>query len=229
MLKAVIFDFDGVIVDSEPIHYQAFQELLKPEDIQFTWDDYLTFFIGFDDRDAFRTVFARYKKPLDDAKLKQLIDGKTVVFQKLVSESGVTPYPGVVDLFRALAGKYPIGLCSGALRSDVSLVLTKLGIHKLVDEFVTADDVHVSKPDPTCYRLCVKKLAERYSDHGIRPEECVAIEDTPAGIEAAKGAGLKVLAVSNSHAIQKLKDADRIMTSLADVLPSDLQRLTANS
>ncbi|HBA83981.1 MAG TPA: HAD family hydrolase [Verrucomicrobia bacterium] len=227
MLKAVIFDFDGVIVDSEPLHYRAFQELLKPEGLQFTWDDYMTFFVGFDDRDAFRTVFARAKQPLDDDKLKRLIEGKTVVFQQWVAESGVTAYPGVVELFRALSGKYPVGLCSGALRSDVNSVLAKLGIAKAIDVFVTADDVHVSKPDPTCYRLCVQKLADRYPTHGIQAGECVAIEDTPSGIEAAKGAGLKVLAVSNSHPIHKLKDADRIVTSLADVLPTDLHRLTA--
>ncbi len=225
MLNAVIFDFDGVIVDSEPLHFRAFQELMKPEGFAFTWDDYLTFFIGFDDRDAFRTLYAKAGRSLDEARLQELIQAKTGIFQRLVAEHGVAPYPGVVELFQGLHGKIPLGLCSGALRSDLAPVLSELGVLALLDVVITADDVPASKPDPECYAQCVRRLAERHPQRQIAAPGCVAIEDTPAGVEAAKGAGLNVLAVTNSHSAQKLRQADRVVPSLDGLGLRDLEAL----
>ncbi len=216
MPAAVIFDFDGIIVDTEPIHYRAFQEVLVPLGMGYSWEEYLRSYIGYDDRDAFRHLFLAKGKGLTDAGLQALIEEKGACFQRIIA-SGIEPYPGVVELVSALSGSLPIGLCSGALPADIEPILRHLGIAGFFDAIVTAADVRASKPDPESYSLAVARLAAACPDSGIRPECCLAIEDTPAGIASARGAGLKVLAVTNSYPAEELSGADRIVSSLADV------------
>ncbi|HPG00458.1 MAG TPA: HAD family phosphatase [Kiritimatiellia bacterium] len=225
-LEAAIFDFDGVIVNSEPLHCAAFQRILEPLGIAFTWDDYIEFYLGFDDRDAIRQAFRQSGKRVKDAELPALIDAKARAFEALAEERGAEPYPGVVELIRALDREVPVALCSGALRRDAEPILRKLGLRDCFKVMVTADEVAVSKPDPSSYRLAVKRLAE-VAGRVIDARHSVAIEDTPAGIEAAAGAGLKVLAVANSYKADKLSGATRVVDSLAGVTPEDLARLVA--
>ena len=213
--SAVIFDFDGVIVDTEPLHFRAFQEVLEPEKLAFPWRDYVSTYIGFDDRDAFRTRYKNAGKKLDENRLPDLVERKAKAFHSLVTMAGAKPYPGVLELIASIAGRLPLALCSGALRSDIAPVFRTLGLETAFDVMVTADDVHASKPDPASYKLAVERLKTRFPDRKIEAKTCVAIEDTPAGIKAAKGAGLKVIAVTNSHGRDKLFDADRIVTSVA--------------
>ena len=224
---AVLFDFDGVIVDSEPLHCAAFVRVLEPLDMALSWREYAEKYLGYDDRGVFREVFKNAGRELEDARLQVLIEAKAQAFEELARTQKPKSYPGVVELLHSLAGRVPLALCSGALRRDVSPILAGLGVDRVFDIFVTADDVHASKPDPSSYLLALERLRAAFPRKRIRAERSVAIEDTPAGIEAARGAGLRVLAVSNSHPVQKLSRADRILTSLAEVLPSDLQRLTA--
>jgi beta-phosphoglucomutase len=209
VISALIFDFDGVIVNTEPIHHRAFQMVLEPEKMVFPWEDYVSMYIGFDDRAAFRARYKNSGKKLDERKLAELLAKKAATFQKLVQVAGVKPYDGVVELIaRAREKHVPVALCSGALQSDILPVLKSIGLSDAFSFIVTADDVAESKPDPTCYRIVVSKL-------GIEARAGLAIEDTPAGIQSAKGAGLKVVAVTNSHGRQKLFGADRIVNSLA--------------
>ncbi len=215
MLAAVIFDFDGIIVDTEPLHYRAFQEILAPLGLGYSWEVYLRSYIGFDDRDAFRDAFRTAGRSLKDRELQALVEEKGAAFQRIVA-SGVEVYPGVVELVRSIAGKLPLALCSGALPSDIDPILKQLGIAGLFDVIVTAADVQASKPDPESYALAVARLKATYPDKEITPEICLAIEDTPAGITSARRAGLKVLAVTNSYPKEELTSADRIVTSLAN-------------
>lgn len=224
MLKAVIFDFDGIIVDSEPLHYRAFQRVLEPFGAGFSWDDYIKIFMGFDDRDAFREAFCQAGLELDDARLHELIGAKAELFQHVAAE-GVSSYPGVCELIRAISGKLPLAICSGALRSDIEPILATLGLTSCFDSIVTADDVPHSKPDPASYIEAVKRLQLLFPDGMITPELAVAIEDTPAGIASAKGAGLKVVAVTNSYPASMLTSADAVVTTLAELGIEDLCRL----
>ncbi len=224
MLAAVIFDFDGIIVDTEPIHYRAFQEVLEPLGLGYSWDEYLLDYIGYDDRDAFRTVFLKSGKAIDNTRLQALIEEKGAAFQRIIA-AGIGPYPGVVELVRALCGNIPVGLCSGALPADIEPILEHLGIAGLFDVIITAADVRASKPDPESYSLAVGRLAAAFPDRVITPECCLAIEDTPAGISSAKGAGLKVMAVTNSYPAEELAGADRIVSSLADVEPETIRNI----
>jgi HAD superfamily hydrolase (TIGR01509 family) len=224
MLAGVIFDFDGIIVDTEPLHYRAFQEILIPLGLGYAWADYLKSYIGYDDRDAFRNTFFSAGRTLDDSELEALINEKGSAFQRIIA-SGVLPYPGVLELVRAIAGNLPLGLCSGALPSDIEPILENLGVAGSFDVIITAADVRASKPDPESYALAMASLISAYPAKGIMAGSCLAIEDTPAGIASAKGAGLKVLAVTNSYPEEELTGADRIVASLADVDIQTLRKL----
>lgn len=216
MLTGVIFDFDGIIVDTEPLHYKAFQEILIPLGLGYSWEEYLRHYIGFDDRDAFREAFRASGKAIEDEALKRLIEQKAEAFGKIIA-SGVEPYPGVVELIRSLEANLPVALCSGALRSDITPILEQLGIDGVFDAVVTADEVAASKPDPESYLLVVKKLASLFPEKNIVPATCLAIEDTPAGITSATNAGVNVLAVTNSYPEEKLTRAFRVVDTLVGI------------
>ena len=212
MIKAVIFDFDGIIVDSERLHWAAFNMVMQPLGKAVSWPEYVQTYIGFDDRGAFRHAIP----DLSSEALRELIEGKASVFQELLESDGAAALPGSVALIKHLSGKIPIAICSGALRADILPILGKLGIEKAFDTIVTADDTHISKPDPAPYKLAAKKL-------GVTSG--LAIEDTPAGIASAKGAGLKVLAVTNSYPPELLTQADAVVASLEGLTLEKLNQL----
>jgi beta-phosphoglucomutase len=201
MINAVIFDFDGIIVDSERLHWAAFNNVLAPLGREISWAEYIKTFIGFDDRDTFRHAFPSLGKN----ELAGLIEKKAAAFQELLESDGAAALPGSVELIKHLSGNIPLAICSGALRADILPILGGLGIETAFDTIVTADDTHISKPDPAPYKLAMKKL-------GVTSG--LAIEDTPAGIASAKGAGLKVLSVTNSYPADALTQADAVVDSL---------------
>jgi len=224
MLTGVIFDFDGVIVDTEPLHYRAFQTILEPLGLGFGWETYVADYLGFDDRDAFREAFRSRNLPLGDADLGGLIKRKAQAFLEIIA-AGVKPYPGAVELISGIAGRLPLAICSGALRSDILPALEQLGLTGAFDVIVTADDVSVSKPDPACYRMAVDKLSAACPGRGVTPSGCVVIEDTPGGIAAAKGAGLAVVGVTTSYPAERLAGTIRIVSSLEELTLDELARL----
>lgn len=228
MLAAVIFDFDGVIVDSEPFHYHAFREVMAAHGWALSWAEYVRYFIGYDDRDLFRVAFGRQGREVAPDELLRLIERKARHFQRLVRERGVVPFPGAPELIRHLAARVPVGLCSGALRCDVRPILRRLGLTRSFRVLVTADDVPASKPDPACYLLCLERLARAVRQPPFRPADCVAIEDTPSGVTAARRAGLRVLAVTNSYPVARLRRADRVVRSLDGLGLQDCRQLVEN-
>jgi len=213
MLKALLFDFDGIIVDSEPLHYRAFLHVLEQREIRFSWEEYCNTYIGYDDRDAFKTAFKTAGQKISAKEMKKLIAEKAEVFRQFVHNGEATPLPGAVELIKSLPGSLPVALCSGALREDIFPIIGNLGIGDAFDVVITAEDTPVSKPDPAPYSKAWKMLSEKFQ--GLEnPAEGVAIEDTPEGILSAKGAGLKVLAVTNSYDRNFLLHADAITDSL---------------
>jgi HAD superfamily hydrolase (TIGR01509 family) len=224
MLTAVIFDFDGVIVDTEPIHFRAFQEVLRPLGLGYSWEEYLERYIGFDDRDAFREVFKTAGRELDDRMLGDLINGKAEVFERIV-QIGVKPYPGVVELVTSLSGVIPLALCSGALARDIRPILDQLAIREAFDVIVTADDVQASKPNPESYLLALERLSAAFPEKRLSPGHCLAIEDTPSGIVSAREAGLRVLAITNSYPAESLTGAVSVIDSLELAGIADLTRI----
>jgi beta-phosphoglucomutase len=215
--EAVLFDFDGILVDSEPMHHRAFTEVLDPLGMGFTWQEYVETYMGFDDRDSFREAFRAKGIDLDEANLAKLVAAKSRAFLDGI-RVGVTAYPGAVSMIESLssAGR-PLALCSGALRSDIDPILKQLGIFRCFDVIVSADDVHRSKPDPESYAVAFERLSKRYATLLTLPERSFAVEDTPAGIRSAKGARLRVVAVTNSYGPGELSEADWTIDSLENM------------
>ena len=215
--EAVLFDFDGILVDTEPMHHRAFTEILDPLGMGFTWGEYVETYMGYDDRDAFREAFRGKGIDLDDANLAKLVAAKSDAFLRGLRD-GVTAYPGAVPLIESLrAAGLPLALCSGAVRFDIDPILARLGVARRFDVIVSADDVRRSKPDPESYALAFRRLRETFPSRLTVPGRSIAVEDTPAGIRSAKGAGLRVVAVTNSYGAGELAEADWITDSLGNV------------
>jgi len=215
--EAVIFDFDGVIADTERMHFDAFRKVLEPQAISFAWEEYVERYMGCDDRDAFRKVFRLQGRELDDRFLARLIGVKSRAFQEILRD-GVATYPGVLPTIRSLhASGIPMAICSGALRADLDPILSRLGIACYFERIVSADDVRKGKPDPEGYILAFRELALSHRSRVSSAGACLAVEDTPDGVKAAKRAGLSVLAVANSYPEEALSGADFVTDSLANV------------
>jgi len=215
---AVIFDFDGVIVDTEPIHYQAFQKILEPIGLGYSWQDYVSTYMGFDDRDAFKAAYKAADKELTNTRLYELIELKATTFQQII-KNGVSPYSGVLELINELAmNKVPLAICSGALRCDIIPILDVFGIKNCFEHITTADDVQQSKPDPACYLMTKQLLLNTHPELNDTLKRVYVIEDTPAGIESAKRADLTVLAVTNSYPSSQLHHANHCVESLSELI-----------
>ncbi len=219
MLNAVIFDFDGVIIDSESLHFKVFNEVLSTYDIEISWEDYQGLYIGYDDEKTIKTVFKKNRKILNKKIVRKLIQQKAHIFEKAVSDKQAKIFPGAIELIKSIPIRVPIGLCTGALRSDIKPVLSGLKIKNTFKAIVTAEDTKKSKPHPDPYNLILSQL----DIHD--PNTVVAIEDTPAGIRSAKSAGLKVLAVTNTFSSQFLFDADAVTDTLERVNRKTLEDL----
>ena len=223
MLKAIVFDFDGVLVDSEPLHYRAFLEVLTPEGITFDYPEYLAQLVGFDDRDAMRHMLERHGKAHGDGEVERLCLAKQRAFDNQLA-GGVDALPGAVELVDAAAAEMPIAVASGATRADVFHMLDALGRRDRFAAIVTADDVQRSKPDPQSYADAAAELARLHSDLAIAPGDCLAIEDTTTGLASARTAGLRTLAVTNTETYEALDTvAERVIASLADINLATLQ------
>lgn len=191
--------------------------MLAPAGIAFPWEEYVGRYMGFDDRDAFREAFRVHGKPLGDGRLAELVAAKSLVFQDVIRD-GVRPLPGAVPLIGSIHARgIPLAISSGALRSDIEPILAMLGIAGCFPLIVSADDVERSKPDPESYRLAWEGLRRLHPGSISSPGRSLAIEDTPAGIRAAKLAGLAVLAVAGSYAEEDLAEADHFAGSLDQV------------
>ena len=151
MLNAIIFDFDGVILDSEGLHYKVFNQVLEKYKIYITWEDYQKRYIGFNDEEAFKSIFKINKKRLNKKIIEDLIHQKAIIFEKSIKNDEVDVFPGVVQLIKSIPVKLPIGLCSGAIRSDIEPVLENLKIKRFFKSIVTAEDTKKSKPYPDPY------------------------------------------------------------------------------
>jgi len=213
-IAAVIFDFDGVIVDTEPLHLAAFRDALEPEGIVLTDADYWDRYLGFDDREAITTALSDAGRTPTAERVAALMSAKAGRFLALV-QSGVPLFPGVAAFVRAAAERGPVAIGSGALRAEIELILTAVGLRSAFRAIVSAEDVAHGKPHPETYDLARAAIASLVP--GLRPEACLVVEDSRAGVQAAKAAGMRCLAVTNSSAPELLSGADLIVDSLEGV------------
>jgi HAD superfamily hydrolase (TIGR01509 family) len=225
MLRAVIFDFNGILVDDEPIHLEMFQKVLQEEGISLSEKDYYARYLGFDDRGAFRAVYRDNGRKLDDAALTKLIERKTVYYRASIGQRTVI-FPGVKQLLPQLAARYPLAVASGALRDEIELILQSVTLRKYFQVIVSANDVKEGKPQPEIFLKALEGLNRSASALSpIRPSECLVIEDSREGILGAQRAGIKCLAVTNSHPAEELGSAHAIVASLTEVTIPFLESL----
>ena len=226
MLRAIIFDMDGVICDSEKLHMQAFQSILQEEGMVLTDNEYYTDYLAFDDRGCFTKVFAKNGRALDSEKLKALVQRKRRNFEEMMKDHLVI-YPGVDSFIKKAADRYTIGLASGASRLEVEYVLKKAKVRGMFTAIVSADDVQKGKPDPESFQSALKIINEwRLKDTPeIKPAECLVIEDSLHGIAAAHAAGMRCCAVPTSYKKEQLGQADQIIDSFVGLELQQLERL----
>ena len=207
--RVVLFDFDGVIVNSEPLHFFAFHDVLKAENVDVTEDEYYRELIGFDDRGAFRHVFQKRGRTLEPKTLLALMARKSGVMMRLIHERRFHALPGVEEFVRGLWRTTPLAICSGALREEIEAMLEGVALRDCFSVIVAAEDVTVGKPDPQGYLLTVKLLNEKIKQTSpLKPADCLVVEDAPKVIQSAKAVGFPTLGVATSYPLMKLADAD---------------------
>src|SRR5512145_3166927 len=223
--SAYLFDYNGVLVDDELVHWAAFREVLRPMGIEMTQTDYWEKYLGFDDAGAFRAVLSNHGREVTDQRVGELVELKKPTYLSLAKDS-LKGFEGAGALLRRLASDgTPIGIVSGALRNEITLGLEVLGARDAVRFVVSAEDTRASKPDPEGYVIAKDRLlAIAGPDVAART---LVIEDSMAGIESAVGAGLFCLAVAHSYDAKALLTAGAIdvVSRISDVSDERLRAL----
>ena len=218
MIEAIFFDFNGVIIDDEPLQMAAYKEVLAAQGIDLTESDYYSA-LGMDDRTFVRAAFERAKKKLAEDVLQLILDDKTVRHRKLIEQLPL--FPGVVTFLKASARDFSLGLVSMADRTEIDYVLERARLSSLFSVIVSAEKVSSCKPSPECYAAALKTLNEKRLVERRLPvlgNECLVIEDSPPGIVSGRTAGMRTLGVTNTVSEEQLRaaGAEVVTASLAD-------------
>ena len=225
-LHAIIFDFDGVIANSEPLHLRAFQQTLGEAGHVLTAEEYYARYLGYDDVGAFRAFSHDRRIGLTDADITSLIARKGITLQTMLHDDSVL-FPGALDFIRAAAAAVPVAIASGALRQEIDDIVVAAGVADLFGVIVASGDTPESKPSPAPYRLAFERLCA-VTNRALHPHRCVAIEDSRWGLESARGAGLRCVGVTTSYPAHELPGAELIAGGLNDLTLSALDQLCAD-
>jgi HAD superfamily hydrolase (TIGR01509 family) len=205
MLKAVLFDFNGVIINDEPIHEKLIEQLLLEENLRPRSGEFREFCLGRSDRVCLQEILAQRGRVVSEAYLDSLIARKALAYTQALANLDKLPiYPGVEDILFKLSG-CQFAIVSGALRSEIEAVLERSRLQKYFPVIVAGDDLTVSKPNPDGYLLAIERLNRECPQLQLSAHNCLAIEDTFAGIQAAKAAGVSVVGVANSYPFHMLQ------------------------
>jgi HAD superfamily hydrolase (TIGR01509 family) len=210
-IEAIVFDFDGVIANSEPLHLRAYQQVLAEEGLAVGRDEYYARYLGYDDPGAFRAIARDRGRTWTDAEIAALIERKSVVYDALLGGADVL-YPQAAACVARLAARFPLGIASGAMKHEILAILEANGLHPHFRFVVASGDTARSKPAPDPY-------ARAAALHGLPAAACLAVEDSRWGIESAKDAGLRCVAVTTTYAAEELGGADAVIASLDELTP----------
>ena len=224
MLRAIIFDFDGVVADSEPVHLAVFQRVLGEAGLFLSPEEYYADYLGYDDRGCFRAFLAAHGQSPSDRTIDDLVARKAKAYLDHIKQHLVI-FPGVRELVREAASRHRLAIASGALRHEIEYILECAGIRKEFEHITSAEDVRQGKPDPEPFLHALASLnrAPLPGQDRLAAADCLVIEDSIPGIRAAHAAGMKVLAVANTHTVQDLHEADALTHSLAEVRLPELE------
>jgi beta-phosphoglucomutase len=225
MLKAVVFDFDGVIADSEPIHLHAYRAVLEREGIQLTKETYYAHYLGYDDVGLFQALAKDRAIAIDTGTIDRLVDAKSAIVEDMLAGDSVL-FPGAADCVRMCAAQVPLAIASGALAPEIELVLDRSGLRPYFRVIASASDGVRGKPAPDLYMLAIAKMRELAP---LEAAHCVAIEDSRWGLEAARAAGLRSVAVTHTYSEAELPGADLVVNRLSDITIAGLEQLLENT
>ena len=230
MIRAVIFDFNGVLVDDESVHFELFREVLAEEGVAITEHDYHERYLGYDDRGCFAAALGDAGQAFDDARLDDLIGRKARRYVE-VAEKGLRYFPSAAETIAAMAARWPVAICSGALRSEIEYALNRLGRRDRVVAIVAAEDAHKCKPDPAGYLQTLEALRghlgrEPATGPALEARECLVVEDSLAGIISAKGAGMWAVGITHTYTAPQLRQsgADAVIHGLDELTPDWIDR-----
>ena len=226
MLRAIIFDFDGVIVDSEPLIFKLTEQMAAQEGWSISEEEYYRDYLALDDRGIVEHLYRTHGRAVDLARRDELVGWKARVYRELIRDNGLPPLPGAVEFVRQVAREFPLAIASGSLRVEIEHLLGKLGLREAFQVLVAADDVERSKPEPEVFLKALEALRRlpRFRSDGsgsgastLLAGECLVIEDAPNGVRAAHAAGMKCLALAHSRPTSELKHAEWVYRDFPEV------------
>lgn len=228
MIKAILMDFNGVIIDDEPLQMKAYQEILKGEGIDLTEEDYLSC-LGMDDSTFVEAIYKRAKKSPKANKVLEITLAKTNRWRELIADE-LPLFDGVVDFIKKMEKDFALGVVSMAKREEIEFVLEKAGLRESFAVIISAEDVENCKPDPECFLKGFNEIDSYRIKQQHLPMvhgECLVIEDSPPGIVAAKTARLQALGVTNTVSAEELRKAgaDAVTNNLDDLMPETARRV----
>ena len=230
-LRAVIFDFNGVILDDEHVHYASFAELLAARDVRLSREDYYGRYLGLDDKTCLRRVLTdlgsamQREAAADPDWLWSLVEAKGDIYLRRIA-GHVRLFPGVAALIADLAAHMPLAIASGARRREIEAVLRTTDLGRYFDQVVTADEVSQGKPHPEGYTRAFELLRDDEPALGdLQPSECLVFEDSPKGVRAALAAGMRCIAVTTGTTAEDLAEAGAVVNTLAGLEVEDVAEL----
>jgi HAD superfamily hydrolase (TIGR01509 family) len=231
VLRAVLLDFNGVLVDDEPLHFELLQRVLAEEGVELAPGERPRF-AGLDDRHCLHLALTEAGRSAEPGAVLRLVARKARYYQETARRQGYRFFPGALELVESAARQgLMLGLVSGALREEIVQALHQAALRRHFKVLVTTEDVREGKPAPEAYERALELLNEQppLPERLVHPHEVLAVEDSPAGVAAARGAGLVTLAVAHTYGIAELAAADLEVESLADLDPDRLQELFAEA
>jgi beta-phosphoglucomutase len=221
MIRAVVFDFDGVLADSEPLHLATYQEVFASVGVTLTRDEYYEHYLGYDDEGVFRAIGRAHGWTMSDEQIAAFVAQKSEVFDRMIA-GGAVLYPGAAECVERLARVFPLGIASGALKHEIQTILAGAGLAHHFRFIVAAGDTPHSKPAPAPYVRAAQL-------HHLPPGACVAIEDSRWGIVSAKAAGMKCVGITTTYPSSELEAADTIIGSLDQFTETLIRGLSSRS
>jgi HAD superfamily hydrolase (TIGR01509 family) len=232
VLRALLLDFNGVLVDDEPLHLELLLRVLGEEGVSLAPDEAWPRFLGRGDRDSFAEALAGAGQPAPGHRLTRLVARKASYYQEAVHRQGYVFFPGALELMReAAAAGLVQGIVSGALRDEIEGALRQAGVRGLVKVVVSIEDVEEGKPSPQGYQLALQLLNSEapLPSRLLHPHEVLAVEDTLPGLAAARAAGLVTLGIAHSHEPSALSGAHAVAERLEGLGLERLQALYAEA
>ena len=226
-LRAIIFDFNGVIADDETPHLLMFQQALREEGLSLTKEDYYGIYLGMDERNCLAALIQKARGRHDPACERRVHDRKVALFRDYTAAHPPELFPGVTDFVMQVKDRYRLAIASGGTREQIASALRGTSIEKDFAVIVAAEDTTTGKPDPAIYRLTLQRLNETAPPPRppLRAADCLVIEDSLAGIQSAKAAGMTVIGVATTYPAAALREADAVYPGLGAVSLAQIERL----